>query len=64
MLNYFFCPRAYLTENAATNVTVATRRCNSDEVGAIFYHNNENIHWHDTVTETTAALTSTLVFTY
>jgi hypothetical protein len=54
----------YLTENAATNVRVATRRRNSDAVGVIFHNINENIHRHDTVTETTAALTSVLFSTY
>jgi hypothetical protein len=64
MLNNFFCLMVYLTENAATNVTVATTRCNSDAVGVIFHHINENIHRQDTVTETTAALTSVLFSTY
>jgi len=44
MINYFFCLRAYFTDNAATNVTVATRRCNSDADGVIFHHIHENIH--------------------
>jgi hypothetical protein len=64
MFNYFFRLRAYLTENAATKVKVANRRCNTDAVGVIFHHSNENIHLHDTVTETTAALKLVLFFTY